>query len=1822
MADYNPGWRTVTVQATMNEGLSATAQEPLSAAGLKDTQDNSYATEITPEIQRLASSLNDDPRLMYEYVLNNIDYVPYLGSLKGATLTYLDRSGNDYDQASLLIALLHAAGYSTADFDYGRIAYPVFNGVDNYDLQHWLGGPTDESAIAKIFSNGGYHAIWNGNHTITLDRVWVTVQIGTTWYKLDPAFKRYQVFPGLSPSDLITQIGYSREDFLGAAGGGTDPTTAQNMDETGLDAKLDGYVMNLVSHLQQAYPNNEIEDIVGGRRILREDSPQLTTAIRFFPTSPADTTVNYFHTVSIKHGSINETLTLPTIAGRRLAMIYDQPVCIATGGAPYGSGGWDFGTVCPGNPSQMSSSFSNPSGATVTFTLKILNNTNGVFKFSDGSTGTHTYSAAAGGSFSFGLKVLGADSGTAVGDNVTATLQLSAPGFTTAQYPLIASVKPMAKATLLLDDTPIATETTGSASSTIQVQVKHPYVNTRYNDASPLTYTVVRGGMYVFASEFGGSRSGETLLRTQDRLAAMEAGSLPATPQQKTIETLNVMGQTWLRETTLFTALGAWATNTWYIVHHRIGLAGQNTSYYVDIKNQSTSTVGYSGSVGAGLMAKIDGLILSSLEHGVLEQLQAGAAAVSTIKILATANSDGQKLFLAKADNYAAIQPQLQQGGYSASELQTFANYINSGTVFFLPELHDNQINQWTGAGYIQFLDTGNAASIGMIIGGGLNGGFSAQPGSANSSQASSQSIPANTPHTSGPTSSDPIDLVSGAYLLEHTDLTLGSDAPLGLALGRSYTSQSRDRLTTLGYGWRHSYDLSLSTYSDGAIPLGLRRHADAGPAIVAALAIADLMQDTTDDPATAQKWLAGALTAKWLTDSLVNNSVSLYHGREAKIFTRLPDGSFVSPPGVTSKLVFTGGLYKLLGRDGSILTFISVADNDYRASMLTDANGNTLSFSYTGTKLASVTDTFGRQLNFTYTGNLLTSVSDSAGRSVGYGYDDASNLVRYTDPESNIWAYGYAGRGQLATLTDPLSQTYITNTYDSQGKVPTQVALRQGGQTATYTVTVNDYRSAEVDPFGNADVYFYDRKGRTVTRGRVLSATPDAVLNRVAMVYDGQNHPTRVTDPNGYTTTYTYDGNGNLTQLTDPLGKTVTTTYDPNLFRPTKATDPLGHFIDYAYTDPAHPYSVTETTMHPSAGKSISTQAAYGGPKGLLSSTTDGNNVTTNFSYTLSGYITGTDSTTGSHPKVEKTLDQIGRVTKVTDQHGTTWGFSYDKRGLVLSKTDPLSRQTVLTYRADGNLSKVTDRNQKNTTFGYTPSGKVESITYADGSSVGFTYDLHDRLTGMADAIGQTTYAYDGSNRPQSSTSALGATVSYDYDAASNVTKMTYPDGRTVSYTHDALNRLATVSIDWLGKTATYTYDAAGRAIGLTQFNGTVVAATYDDANRLTDLENLTAPASTAIAAYHFTLDANGNRVHAAQDVPVLTTANRYNSLIVTYNAQRNRLQRFFTHSFTYDDEGQLAGNGVNAYTFDFEHRLTGISGATNAQFRYDGAGNRLEATRNGVVTRYIYDLNGNLIAEMDASNAITRYYIHGAGLLATVTPSGALYCYHFDATGHTVALTDSDKQTVNAYAYTPFGTIAGESETVAQPFKYAGKFGVMSEPNDYYYMRARYYDPQVGRFISEDPLGFDGGDVNLYAYVLNNPVLMVDPDGELGIVGAALGAGIEFGVQMAMNGGDINSIDWVDVAMMGAAGAVTPSFLGSAGKAYKSFQATKVLSSQLSGAKAASKITKLGGRIEKHTGVIKSELATQGAIAAGKYGAKKLINDPGTYGHDNAGK
>ena len=363
----------------------------------------------------------------------------------------------------------------------------------------------------------------------------------------------------------------------------------------------------------------------------------------------------------------------------------------------------------------------------------------------------------------------------------------------------------------------------------------------------------------------------------------------------------------------------------------------------------------------------------------------------------------------------------------------------------------------------------------------------------------------------------------------------------------------------------------------------------------------------------------------------------------------------------------------------------------------------------------------------------------------------------------------------------------------------------------------------------------------------------------------------------------------------------------------------------------------------------------------------------------------------------------------------------------------------------------------------------------------------------------------------------------------------------------------------------AHYYYDEAGRLTDFINFNGTWTEYAYDDADRLIGMDCATS--NLAIVSEHkFTLDGNGNRTGVDRIEP-LRSILKEELTAYQYNPQRNRLTAADGLTYEYDLEGQLSEINDTTYEFDYDHRLIVVSGAESYSYGYDGNDNRMEAMRNGTITKYIYDAAGNLLAEADAGNTITRYYIYGQGLLAMVTPADELYSYHFDAIGSTIAMTDDSQQIVNAYAYTPFGIITNKQETITQPFTFVGQHGVMTEPNGWYYMRARYYDPHTGRFISQDPLGFDGGDVNLYIYAANNPIVYMDPNGQWITTAIGVMNGGVSGFLSGMRNGDITS-GIIGGAVGAAVGGLAGTFIPGGGGAAAAVVVNSVLSGAIGGA------------------------------------------------------
>jgi RHS repeat-associated protein len=223
-----------------------------------------------------------------------------------------------------------------------------------------------------------------------------------------------------------------------------------------------------------------------------------------------------------------------------------------------------------------------------------------------------------------------------------------------------------------------------------------------------------------------------------------------------------------------------------------------------------------------------------------------------------------------------------------------------------------------------------------------------------------------------------------------------------------------------------------------------------------------------------------------------------------------------------------------------------------------------------------------------------------------------------------------------------------------------------------------------------------------------------------------------------------------------------------------------------------------------------------------------------------------------------------------------------------------------------------------------------------------------------------------------------------------------------------------------------------------------------------------------------------------------------------VTYDPA-NRQLTFDTTQLTYDANGNLTSDGTKSYHWDARNRLIGISGSgLTASFQYDALTRRSTRVVNGVSTAFLY--NGvNPVQELSGTS-VTANMLSGLGVdeYFTRTDARGTHTLLTDPLGSTLALTDNAGIVTSSYTYEPYGKTTTTGTTNLNPFQYTGR---ENDGTGLYYYRARYYLPSTQRFISEDPLNFLGGDTNLYGYVLNDPVNLIDPEGKgpVGLIGMA---------------------------------------------------------------------------------------------------------------------
>jgi len=819
-------------------------------------------------------------------------------------------------------------------------------------------------------------------------------------------------------------------------------------------------------------------------------------------------------------------------------------------------------------------------------------------------------------------------------------------------------------------------------------------------------------------------------------------------------------------------------------------------------------------------------------------------------------------------------------------------------------------------------------------------------------------------------------------------------------------------------------------------------------------------------------------------------------------------------------------------GYDGATTHLSTITDPDgrVRATSTYDAQGRvtqqrdalaaltTMAYSAGQTV---ITDPRGHAATYTFDTRMrVLSQSDVVGANtyaISYTYDAAGNRASVSDRNANRTDFTYDARGNLLTKTDPSvagSRPITTFAYDAKNNL-TGITDPLGSLTAlTYGPTSNVLLSAsrQIDATTNAvTTYAYADPANPGLPTTITSPKGSATT----LGYDAQGNLVRRADPDSAITTFAYDGVGRLASFVDPELKTWRVSYDEN-DRETSRTDPLNNVLRFAYDGAGNRTSSTDRNGNV-------TSYAYDANTRLVSTQQKPDPVTT---YTTS-----------------VTRDPNGNATRITQANGVLTDYSFDPLDRLVSVTTHPSAGTDLatTYTLDGNGQPISRTDGAGTTVSYAYDA-LSRLTAVSGPSlsIGYTYDQASRRTAMTDATGTTTYQYDRLGRI-TQVAAPAGTLGYAYDLDGNRTGLAYSGGQAVSYAYSPGGRLSSLT-DWAGRTSTYAYKPSGLVSSLTFPNGRTSAYSYDDAQRLTSID--TSFGGQSLWRETYTVDAEGNRTRrddtALGTIPATSTSYGYDGLLrltsltrtltqtgtplsaetftldgATNIASRtgpaasysydgaNRVTNDGTRAFTYDAADRLTGRGADTFGYDALSRLTSAtvnlagppaSTVVSAVYAYDGDGLLRSRTASGSTSMYVWDTSVGVAQLLQAGS---ERLVYGLGPLYRVHVDGSYDVLVRDALGSVRAEVSGSGTLTNAFDYTAYGELRA---ALAGPPTLLGFAGELRDPSGLIYLRARWYDPGVGRFMSKDPIGGaveSPATLDRFTYSGGRPSVLTDPSG-----------------------------------------------------------------------------------------------------------------------------
>ena len=1373
LAGYgNQGFGFVKASTTLPPVAPDAATDCSSTAA--DLADDGVEVQLTPEIKALAQSLQYSPVRILQWMLKEIEFEPYWGSLKGAVGVMQTHRGNATDQSSLLIALLRASNVP-ARFVLGSVNLIDVQPSDNANgkAQRWLGTQSYSASMHYLDAGGvANQAVQLTSGTpqgLYFNHVWVQACVpfasyrgnladggGYRWLPMDPSIKDHDYQAGMSVNVPLDSTFYTpylakRTDQLPPDYLGDQAETAARViksDASRLDIPYVGPLRGLRVDVLPSNIPGAVQQFVNWAGSSSPETAAIPAAFR------------HTFTLTVQNASgttlATTTLSFPQNVGSRVTLSYQ--------------------------PSASSQSLWNSWGGALS-------------ALPAGTVSVYPQ-----------IKV----------DGVVVASGSNAPLLTlgTAHNLIMKIDQADHKSGACVADSGKPTDPVDSDVSCFNKTV----------------YTNLQAGSY-FALGVNAQQNSDSVLESLAKTltTGVNANATAPTPAngaayEATVgQLLQLVLQTYIQESVQADTQIAGMQGFRNANGYDLGLTGAQlqTTYvfdlpltikpagvFVDFKgalynftklNSTAPTIANSGETDAAFQSRRKAALLaestglgklstyasSALEHHVWQEALR-TDAVSTIRGLQYAQETGNTLVTFTSANIAQYDTLMQVSGATsmASYKAAIQAEVAAGATVIVPKAQIaytdpvDTTKAWRGAVYMsENATTGNYSAV---INGSLSGGFPLinsapftnlytlplDPPSFQSqiNWGSTAILSILTPGTQGSNSfatfvGDPVNMLTGNFTRHESDFNIKGRGGFPIVLERWYNSGSPAD-GPLGFGWTHSLNHIVKLYG-----------VENGKAKIS----------WVNGSGGEQYFSTTSYTVSGSTAD-ITHGVTLTNPAGVEVqFTRISGGA-------------NDGQFQIRERDGTVYLFASAtgpsgtpsATSAVSARLLsiTDRNANVLKLNYSGTQLSSVTDSLGRTvLSFTWTGTHITQISDVSGRKVVYAYTDGNNnLTQVTDALSQIHGYSYY------TSTDGAKMDHHLKRYTLPRGNGMEFAYYSGGQV---------FRHTAFDTQGNlvnsaATTFHYNpfsRESWSVNeRGYEHHTT-----------FDSYGNPLRIVEENGAVHTYTYDSANPYNRLTE--------------------VDSLGRVTKYTYTTGA-PKNLTETKTLPSGSVlEYRDYNSFAQPQ----RTKDARGNWTWQKFDANGNLTDSIRVASGVTPVAGTQPSAANIVAWTKT-------AYDSVGNVTTTT------TVKDFSAvtGPSITNNWDTNKFNI-LSVTRAGNRNGSTVSETSPT-FTYDtLGRQKTGIDSRWYPSSRTFDALDRVVSSTDSLGKTHNFSFDANGNATGSELIDGGdrqdASSARFDALDRVAD-TLDYAGNRSFFGYDAAGNRISQTSPDNFTLTFDYDAAN------------------------------------------------------------------------------------------------------------------------------------------------------------------------------------------------------------------------------------------------------------------------------------------------------------------------------------------------------------------------------------------------------